>query len=737
MSALQKLLFHIGVSDKGSAKILKFQKSIDKTCRQVRANFEGIKAGALSAAGAGMSIYALVNPAVEFNRAVGEVRSLGTAEDALSALQASAKQFAMQYGGSAAEVVRSSYDIQSAIAGLKGKELGTFTSAAATLAKGTKADTATITAYMGTMYGIFKQQADKMGKAQWVEQLAGRTAYAVQMFKTTGQEMSSAFTALGANATAAGISAQEQLAVLGQLQSTMSGSEAGTKYKAFLSGVGSAQKELGLKFTDKSGNMLGMDKILEKIRGKFGDSLNVKESDQLKKAFGSDEAVSLIKLLLNDTANLKKNITDLGNINNMDPAKKMAKSMTDVWARLGGAWNVVRITFAQRMLPVIEKVSGKLMGFLGYIKRCMDIAPGLTGKLGLIVVAAIAMAGIMGVLGLIVAANRLAFLGLRVVFGPLLSLFKLLTIANLKLAAAFLANPITWIVIGVLALIAGVAALIYYWSDLVTWFKNTSWGKAIIGVCRDIGQWWDGVKQAFADIQWAQGLSRLGDMLLAPFRGIGNAALGVFQSVRQWWTNLTGALADSSWAQGLFGLFDLLLTPLRGIGSVVLGVFQNIIQGWTNVIGAFANGDWAQGLSALGDMILAPWRGVGEGIMGLFRNIRQWWTDLTGALADGNWAQAVSKSLDLVLTPLRSLGKGIAWVGEKLGLVSAEPPKVHPSDVAALDAPRRAQTVPGGVASHITNTATNQGKTVTIGSINVQSQTLPSLEDIEALGYCS
>ena len=35
----------------------------------------------------------------------------------------------------------------------------------------------------------------------------------------------------------------------------MSGSEAGTKYKAFLSGVGSAQKELGLKFTDKSGNM--------------------------------------------------------------------------------------------------------------------------------------------------------------------------------------------------------------------------------------------------------------------------------------------------------------------------------------------------------------------------------------------------------------------------------------------------------------------------------------------------
>ena len=73
--------------------------------------------------------------------------------------------------------------------------------------------------------------------------------------------------------------------------------------------------------TGGRGNMLGMDRILEKIRGKFGETLSVNESDMLKKAFGSDEAVSLIKLMLTQTGDLKQNIADLGQVNNMDKAK--------------------------------------------------------------------------------------------------------------------------------------------------------------------------------------------------------------------------------------------------------------------------------------------------------------------------------------------------------------------------------------------------------------------------------
>ncbi|WP_173672780.1 phage tail tape measure protein, partial [Escherichia coli] len=106
-----------------------------------------------------------------------------------------------------------------------------------------------------------------------------------------------AFTTLGASAKAAGIDAAEQFAVLGQLQATMSGSEAGTKYKAFLAAVGSAQKKLGLNFVNKDGTMKSVVEIMKLIRGKFGDLSKVADSDLLKSAFGSDEAVAMIKLL--------------------------------------------------------------------------------------------------------------------------------------------------------------------------------------------------------------------------------------------------------------------------------------------------------------------------------------------------------------------------------------------------------------------------------------------------------
>ncbi|ORP78906.1 hypothetical protein B7969_17670, partial [Vibrio cholerae] len=65
-----------------------------------------------------------------------------------------ALDFSGEYGKSATEFIGAAYDIQSAIAGLKGTELSDFTKSSGILAAATKADTATITNYMGTMYGI-------------------------------------------------------------------------------------------------------------------------------------------------------------------------------------------------------------------------------------------------------------------------------------------------------------------------------------------------------------------------------------------------------------------------------------------------------------------------------------------------------------------------------------------------------------------------------------------------------
>ncbi|ENM5749268.1 phage tail tape measure protein [Vibrio mimicus] len=237
----EKLMMVIGLVDQVTKPLAGITNEINGAMSAAEKGMEQAAKGGAGLWATGVAIQNALMPAIEMDRKLGEVKSLGVTDEALKQLQQTALEFASDYGKSATEFVGASYDIQSAIAGLTGEELSQFTKASGVLAAATKADTATITSYMGTMYGIFKNQAEEMGKAAWVEDVAGMTASAVQMFKTTGMEMSSAFTSVGANATAAGIAMSEQMAILGTLQSTMSGSEAGTKYKAFLAGYRAAE----------------------------------------------------------------------------------------------------------------------------------------------------------------------------------------------------------------------------------------------------------------------------------------------------------------------------------------------------------------------------------------------------------------------------------------------------------------------------------------------------------------
>lgn len=447
------LNFILKLTDQVSAPLGKVKMGFNELAEKGQDNIRQMGFGLAGMVGAGLAINESLQPALEMNRALGEVKSLGVAEDALQRLNNKALQFSVAYGANARDFVASAYDIQSAIAGLTGEQLSSFTNASNLLAKATKADAGTITSYVGTMYGIFKTQADAMGKAEWVENLTGQTALAVQMFKTTGKDMSDAFTSIGASATSAGIGLSEQVAILGTLQATMGGAEAGTKYKAFLSGVGGAQDKLGLSFTDSQGRMLPMLDILDKLKGKFGDTLDVAESDALKKAFGSDEAVGLVKLLMNDTAGLANSLDQLGKVRGLEQAEKMAKAMVDPWQQFGAAVQALRIAFGQALIPLLTPLMERLTGIAGTLSRWLGLFPNIAKVLGMVT---------LGVLGLIAAVAGLTIL--NGVFGML----------------SVLASPIALIVLGLAALVIGVGAAIYYWDELKAAFGDTAWFQAIL-----------------------------------------------------------------------------------------------------------------------------------------------------------------------------------------------------------------------------------------------------------------
>lgn len=98
--------------------------------------------------------------------------------------------------------------------------------------------------------------------------------------------MSEAIKTMGASATTAQVPLEEQLAVLGMLQSTMSGSEAGTKYRAFLKSAAKGGEELGLKFTDANNQLLSMPEILGILKSRFGDTIDAAEKWTCRKPLG-------------------------------------------------------------------------------------------------------------------------------------------------------------------------------------------------------------------------------------------------------------------------------------------------------------------------------------------------------------------------------------------------------------------------------------------------------------------
>ena len=499
------LMFTIGLIDQITGPIAKISQGLSGLASNYQAGTMQMASGIGGIAASGYALQNALMPAIEMDRALGEVKSLGVQNDALKMLANNSYDYALKYGESSTDFVRSSYDIQSAIAGLNASDLSRFTMASNVLAKGTKADAATITSYMGTMYGIFKNDAMQMGEGAWVERLTGMTATAVQAFKTDGKKMSDAFGALGASAGLAPL--EEQMAIMGTLQATMQGSESATKYKSFLAGVGKAQSALNLQFTDSQGAMLPMVDILNKIKGKYGDVISVAEGDELAKAFGSQEAVSMVKLLLNDINGLSGSINMLGKVNGMEHAEKMAAAMTDQSERLAQSWYVIRAAIGSAILPAFNSFVGKIADMGTSVIWFTDMFPNITRWLGYVAVGFTLAVAAGGLFTVMMGAGKMAMttwgLGVMAWTGAS-ALFTsgLATMRGVLLALniAMYANPIGLIVAGIAAAVIAVGALIYYWDDLKATMGEWGWVQSIVGIFDTV---WGGVKSVFNDtINW-------------------------------------------------------------------------------------------------------------------------------------------------------------------------------------------------------------------------------------------
>ncbi|MCF5049574.1 phage tail tape measure protein [Pseudomonas simiae] len=534
-----RLDFILALTDKVTAPLGKVKMGFSELTEQSEKNIKTMGMGLAGVTGAFVGINQSLQPALEMNRALGEVKSLGVAEDALTALNQKALEFSVNYGENARDFVASAYHIEGAIKGLTGSQLATFTNTSNLLAKATKSDADTMGAYVGTMYNLFKGQADAMGKGEWVEKLGGQTALAVQLFRTDGAQLKDAFKEVGSIATAAGVDIAEQFAVIGSLSSTMEGGDAGGRYKAFFENLGAASEKMGLKFTDSNGKALPMLQIMDKLQGKLGDLTSASASAKLMDAFGG-EGAQVIGSLAKDTDRLRNGMDKLGKVRGLEDAQNMAMAMVDPWQQFAAAVEALRIAFGQALIPILTPLMAKLSGIAGTMTRWTQVFPNITRVIGIVTLTILALIAAMSLLTFAVGAGRMVWLAMVTVW-KVVQLMSLRTAAGFVLQklimltyitvvygltaalgvvrgvmlmwqgaiwlvnAALLANPVAWIVIGVLALVTAVIAAVVYWDEWTAALMNSEAFKWVSDQLTALSDWfasmggWSGMAKAAWD----------------------------------------------------------------------------------------------------------------------------------------------------------------------------------------------------------------------------------------------
>lgn len=495
-----------------------------------------------------------VEATFETRRAIGELASLGVRD--LGAVEDAARSFSDQWAGTTkADFISAAYDIKSGIASLSDEGVAEFTSLAALTAKATKSTAGEMTSLFATGYGIYKSYYDDLSDLEFGKIFSAGIAESVRAFKTSGSGMAQAIQTLGASATTAQVPLEEQLSVLGMLQATMGGSEAGTKYKAFLRSAAKGGEALGLSFLDANNQLLSMPEILDILRDKFGETMDAAEKMELQKAFGDTEAVALIDLMYSKVGDLEGNILSLYDAMGQGTGvtQKMASAIQETeperYERLRQQIHNVTESIGNSLLPTINDAMAKGSEVLTKAGTWIENNQELVRAIMLVV---LTLGGFLAVAGTVITVVS----GVGLIITRTISGFKLLKAGFLlakgaltpliasvwSFTAALLANPVTWIVIGIVALIAALVLL----YNKCEWFR-------------------DGVNAV---------LSFLKEKLLA----IPGAVVQLFQSI------VTGITTKITAAR------DAVSNGIKGVKEIITGAVSWFFESGKKIVTTFANG---------------------------------------------------------------------------------------------------------------------------------------------------
>ncbi len=702
MESIFKLGILLNVVDKVTGPSGAIGKSLDHLKAKASAlgpTFDKFRTYGLLVAGGGALMMSLLGgtalATVETQKALGELASVGVAD--MAVMESAAARFSNQWAGtSKAQFIAAAYDIKSGISSLTDQGVADYTRLAALTGKATKSTTAEMTSLFATGYGIYRDAYANLSDLQFGELFSAGIASSVKAFKTTGGGMAQAISTLGAAATTAKVPMEEQLAILGMLQATMSGSEAGTKYRAVMQAAAIAGHKLKLPLVDANNQLLSMPQILDKLRGKYGDTLDAVEKAKIQQAFGTQEAVAVIDLLYGKVGALTGNIDVLrtsmgaGTVTTEQMAAAMNADIGAGIQLLGQRMHNVTEVIGRQLIPILAP----LLAWVGRLAVGISEFAERHGTLTRVVVIGLAVfSALLFVLGSLAAVIGVVGLGLPALATGLSAISGAAAVLKVHILAAarsvwafttaLLANPLPWIVLGVVALVAA----------LVLLYRR-----------------FEGVRNAVNLVLYVLGYFvgatvKVGKELWAALQPVLTALAPLFQSLGRIALEMGGAL---KWA-------FLNLTPLGWL-----------IQGFMAAERYLAGLDWRQSGQRIVETLAAGIQSVislpGDLVRAGFEKIR-----------------ALLPFSDAKEGPLSALTLSGARIMDTLGVgVRASAPGLRATIAGALAGAALATTVavtpaglapaPTGQRSERQTEAKAPGRSVTIQSLTLQ---LPNVSDAE------
>lgn len=150
--------------------------------------------------------------------------------------------------------------------------------------------------------------------------------------------------------------------------------------------------------------------------------------------------------------------------------------------------------------------------------------------------------------------------------------------------AAMLANPMTWIILGIVALVAAIVMLILNWETVVAWI-----GEVWDGFVAWIGQVWEGFVNWMGEV-WEGFVNWIGEV----WSGFMSWIEGVLNGFVSLWNNVWGAVGkfiSDVWNN----IVNWVRSAMDNVGNFISNTLGGIRSAWEGVwsgIGSYLRGVW-------------------------------------------------------------------------------------------------------------------------------------------------